>query len=94
MEMWAAPSEAMVAESSGDRQPGGERAAEAVDKPVDLLTLIFGKFLVNGRAVEVVPSDVAFKRNVICGFRHGKTNFATKLPLYIRRGKDTQFRRK
>ena len=58
---------AVVAESSGDRQTGGERAAEAVDKPVDLRTLIFGKILVNGRAVEVVPSHVAFKRDVVFG---------------------------
>ena len=59
---------AVVLEGSGDRQAGGEGTAEAVDKDVDLLTLVFGKFAVNGRAVEVVPSDVAFESDVVCGF--------------------------
>ena len=58
---------AVVAEGCGDRQAGGERTAEAVDKDVDGLTLVLGKLLVNGRAIEVVPSDVAFKRDVVCG---------------------------
>ena len=34
-----------------------------------------------------------FKRNVICGFRHGKTNFATKLLLY-KEGKRHSFSEK
>lgn len=52
---------AVVAEGSGDRQAGGERTAEAVDKDVDLLALVLGEFAVNGRAVEVVASDVTFE---------------------------------
>ena len=51
---------AVVLEGCGDRQAGGEGTAEAVDKDVDLLALVFGEFAVNGRAVEVVASDVAF----------------------------------
>ena len=52
---------AVVLEGCGDRQAGGEGTAEAVDKGVDLLALVLGEFTVNGRAVEVVTSDVAFK---------------------------------
>ncbi len=52
---------AVVLEGCGDRQAGGEGAAEAVDKYVDLLALVPGEFAVNGRAVEVVSSDVAFE---------------------------------
>ena len=52
---------AVVLEGCGDRQAGGEGPAEAVDKDVDLLALVLGEFTVNGRAVEVVTSDVAFK---------------------------------
>lgn len=58
---------AVVAEGSGDRQAGGERPAEAVDKYVYLLALVFGKLAVNGRAVEVIASDVAFERDMVCG---------------------------
>ena len=84
---------AVVLEGCGDRQAGGEGAAEAVDKDVDLLSLVPGEFAVNGRAVEVVASDVAFQGYVVSCFRHGKTKFATKLPLYKRRVKDTKSRR-
>ena len=52
---------AVVAEGCGDRQAGGEGTAEAVDKDVYLLAIVLGKLAVNGRAVEVVPSDVAFQ---------------------------------
>ena len=52
---------AVVLECSGDRQAGGERTAEAVNKHVDLLALVLGKFLVNGSAVEVIASDVPFQ---------------------------------
>ena len=52
---------AVFLEGCGDRQTGGERPAEAVDKDVDLLALVLGEFPVNGRAVEVVASDVAFE---------------------------------
>ena len=38
---------AVVLEGGGDRQAGGERTAEAVDKHIYLLALILGKFLVN-----------------------------------------------
>ena len=58
---------------------GGERAAVRVDKHVGLLAVIPGKFFVNGRTVEVVAPDVAFERDVICGFRHGKTIFDSAL---------------
>ena len=73
---------AVVLEGSGDRQAGGEGPAEAVDKDVDLLALVLGKFAVNGRAVEVGAPDVAFELNFIGRFRHGIINFATKLDLY------------
>ena len=52
---------AVVLEGCGDRQAGCEGASEAVDKDVDLLSLVLGEFAVNGRAVEVVASDVAFE---------------------------------
>ena len=65
----------------GDKQAGGERTAEAVDKHIRLLALEFGEGFVNRRAVEVETSDVALKRYVIRDIRHGKTNFATTLPL-------------
>ena len=52
---------AVVFEGCGDRQAGGEGPAEAVDKDVDLLSLVLGEFAVNGRAVEVVSSDVSFE---------------------------------
>ena len=52
---------AVVLEGCGDRQAGGEGTTEAVDKDVDLLALVLGEFAVNGRAVEVVASDVAFE---------------------------------
>lgn len=52
---------AVVFEGGGDRQVGGERTAEAADKDVDLLSLVPGEFAVNGRAVEVDASDVAFE---------------------------------
>lgn len=61
---------AVIAEGSGDRQAGGERPAEAVDKHVYLLTLVLSEGGVNGGAVEVIASDVAFERDVICGFCH------------------------
>lgn len=52
---------AVVLESCGDRPAGGEIPAEAVDNDVDLLALVLGEFAVNGRAVEVVASDVALE---------------------------------
>lgn len=52
---------AVIAEGGGDRQAGGERPTEGVDKHVYLLALEFGKGFVNRRAVEVVASDVAFQ---------------------------------
>lgn len=52
---------AVVLEGSGDRQTGGEGPAEAVNKDVDLLALVLCEFAVNGRAIEVVASDVAFE---------------------------------
>lgn len=61
---------AVVLESCGDRQAGGERPAEAVNKHVCLLALVLGEGGVNGGAVEVETSDVAFERDVICGFCH------------------------
>lgn len=61
---------AVVLEGCGDRQAGGEGAAETVDKDVHLLAVVLGKFAVNGRAVEVVPSDLAFQCDVVCGLRH------------------------
>ena len=62
---------AVVFESSGYRQAGGEGTAEAVDKHIHLLALVFGKILVNLWAVEVIASDVAFKRYVVSYIRHG-----------------------
>lgn len=53
---------AVALECCGDRQAGDEGSAEAVDKDIDLLSLVFGKFTVNGRAVEIVASDIAFER--------------------------------
>lgn len=44
--------------------------AEAVDKDGHLLAVVFGKLAVDGRAVEVVPSDVALQCDVVCGLRH------------------------
>ena len=52
---------AVVLEGCGDRQVGGERPAEAVDKDVDLLALVLGEFAVDSGAVEVVASDVTFE---------------------------------
>ena len=72
---------AVVTEGVRDRQAGGEGTAEAVDKDIDLLALVFGEHGVNIATVEVPASDVAFELNVVRGFRHGKINFATKLPL-------------
>ena len=72
---------AVVTEGGRYRQAGGEGTAEAVDKDIDLLAVVLGKLLVNGSAVEAVALDVAFELYVVCGFRHGTTNFATKLPL-------------
>ena len=51
---------AVVLEGCGDRQAGGERSAEVVDKDVDLLAFVLGKLAINGRAVEIVVSDVTF----------------------------------
>ena len=62
---------AVVFESGGDTEAGGERAAEAVNKDIDALPLVLGEGRVNGLAVEVRASNVAFKRDVVCGFRHG-----------------------
>lgn len=75
---------AVVAEGSRDRQAGGKGTAEAVEKDTDLLAVVFGEHGVNVATVEVPAPDVAFELNVVYGFRHGKTSFATKLPLYIR----------
>lgn len=76
---------AVVSESGEDRQAGYERTAEAVDKHVDLLALVLGEFTVDCGAIEVVASDVACQGYVVRGFRHAKTKFATKLPLYKRK---------
>lgn len=65
---------AVVLERSGDRQAGGERAAEAVDKDIDALTLVCCEGCVNGLAVEVRASDVPFEGDVVCGFGHRKSN--------------------
>ena len=62
---------AVVLGSGGDGQAGGGRIAEAVDKHIHLLALEFGEGFVNRRAVEVETSDVALKRYVVSGFRHG-----------------------
>lgn len=78
------PHIAVVAEGGRDRQAGGEGTAEAVDKDTDLLAVVFGEHGVNVATVEVPDPEVAFELNVVCGFRHGKTSFATKLPLYNR----------
>lgn len=59
---------AVIAERRGDRQAGGERTAEAVDKDIDTLTLVLGEGRVNGLSVEVGASDVTFERDVVCGF--------------------------
>lgn len=74
---------AVVTEGGRDREAGSERATERVDKDVDALALVFGKNGVHVATVEVIASDVAFKRNVICGFRHGKTLFAAKVDRYL-----------
>lgn len=52
---------AVVLEGCGDRQTRGEETSEAVGKDVALLSLVLGELAVNGRAVEVVASDVAFE---------------------------------
>lgn len=64
---------AVVLEGCGDRQAGCEGPAEAVNKDVDLLALVFGKLLVNGSTVEVIAPDVTFQRDIVCGLRHGVT---------------------
>ena len=62
---------AMILEGGGDRQAGGERTAEAVDKHIYLLALVFGEGFVNRRAVEVITSDVTFQGYVVSDIRHG-----------------------
>ena len=52
---------AVVIEYCGDRQSGDQVTVEAVDKDIVLLYLVLDEFTVNGRAVEVVVSDVAFE---------------------------------
>ncbi len=52
---------AVVAERCGNGEAGGERASEGIDKHIDLFAVVLGKLAVNGSAVEVVPSDVAFQ---------------------------------
>lgn len=84
---------AVILESSGDTEAGGQRASETVDKHIDRLALILGEFTVNGATVEVITSDVAFERNVICGFSHSVcVNYTAKLPLYYNEVKDSLFR--
>lgn len=62
---------AVVTEGGRDGEAGSERATERVDKDVDALALVFGKHGINVATVEVEASDVAFERDVVCGFRHG-----------------------
>ena len=79
---------AVVLEGGGDRQAGGERTAEAVDKDVDLLALVLGKLLVNGSAVEVVASDVAFERYIVSGLRYNLVDLhheVTHLIIWLKR---------
>jgi len=66
---------AVVAESGGDREAGGERAAGGIDKHVDLFALVVGKRPVNGVAVEVLASDIAFESRALI--------LRTKLHLFI-----------
>lgn len=70
---------AIQIEGLKDRQPGGERAIEGVNKHVDRLARMFGKRLVNGLAVEVGPVNVAFKLNVICCLSHSCDDLHRKL---------------
>lgn len=61
-----------------------ERCAQfinVINGDIDLLALVLGKYSINIVTVEVPASDVDFESYVVCGFRHGKTNFATKLDL-------------
>ena len=50
----------VVLECGRDGKAGGERAAEGVNEDIDL-SIVFGEFAVDGGAVEVIPSDVAFE---------------------------------
>ena len=79
---------AVVLEGGGDRQAGCERTAEAVDKDIDLLALVLGKLLVNGSAVEVVASDVAFERYIVSGLRYNLVDLhheVTHLIIWLKR---------
>lgn len=51
----------VVLERGRGGKAGGERAAEGVNEDIDLLSIVFGEFAVDGGAVEVIPSDVAFE---------------------------------
>lgn len=61
---------AVVAESSGNGKAGGKGATERVDEHVNLLAVVPGKLAVNGRAVEVGASDIAFERDIVSGLCH------------------------
>ena len=37
------------------------RDGKQVNEDIDLLSIVFGEFAVDGGAVEVIPSDVAFE---------------------------------
>ncbi len=78
---------AVILEGSGDRQAGGERAAEAVNKHVHLLALVVGKCPVNGVAVEVLASDIAFESDVVCCLGHGCDVLHRKLTAINKEGK-------
>ncbi len=64
-----------------DREAGGERAAEGVDKHVDLLAVVVSEYPVNGVAVEVRASDVAFESDVYAVLDMVAMFYTAKLPL-------------
>ncbi len=77
----------VVAERCGDREAGGERAAEGVDKHVDLLAVVLGKCPVNFGAVEVLAPNVAFESDVVCCLGHGCDVLHRKTTAINREGK-------
>ena len=54
--------------SSGDRQAGGEGTSEGVNEDVYILALVLDDGGVNGGTVEVIASEVALERDVVCVF--------------------------
>ena len=56
---------------------------KAVDKHVDLLALVLGKFIVNGSTVEVIAPDVAFQRDIVSGLRHGESVLHHEVTIII-----------